>query len=276
MDSDCSGKKSESPFVILLGNHAVPEDWPVKGEASRTFREKLYNGFFATYMAGEVILDVGYRGYDDDPVSIFPHAIGVDLDFPGYDGVALPFPDESVDTVYSSHTLEHIADYRTAIRDWHRVVKPGGFVVCIVPHQFLYEKKYALPSLWNADHKRFYTPASLLREFEESLAPNTYRVRHLRDCDEGYTYDLGPERHAGGGYEIELVIEKIKRPAWSLAGSSRETTTCSAASSPATRWFEATIGTAIKRIFGGRPIAWWQYLYTSTLRCRYRRSHRIR
>lgn len=208
--------------TVVLGRYDVPEDWPVKGEAGRTFKEKLRNGFFAAYMAGEVTIDVGYRGGYDDAVPIFPHAIGVDVDFPGYDGATLPFPGDSVDTVYSSHMLEHVADYRATIRDWHRVLRFGGFIVCIVPHQFLYEKKSTLPSLWNPDHKRFYTPASLLREFEESLEPNTYRVRHLCDNDGGYTYDIGPEAHGGGGYEIELVVQKIKGPEWQLAGIAAE------------------------------------------------------
>jgi hypothetical protein len=48
--------------------------------------EKLRNGFFSAYMAGEVIIDVGFRGGRDDAVPILPHAIGVDLDFPEYDG----------------------------------------------------------------------------------------------------------------------------------------------------------------------------------------------
>jgi SAM-dependent methyltransferase len=204
--------------MVKVGRYEVPENWPVKGEASRTFHEKLQNGFFAAYMAGEVTLDVGYRGASDDAIPIFPHAIGVDVDYPGYDGKVLPFPDGSVDTVYSSHMLEHVADFRTTIADWHRVVRSGGFIVCVVPHQFLYEKRRVMPSSWNADHKRFYTPASLLNEFERSLRPNTYRVRHLRDNDDGYTYELGPEVHAGGGYEIELVIQKIAPPAWDLAG----------------------------------------------------------
>jgi hypothetical protein len=56
----------------------------------------------------------------------WPHAIGVDLDFPGYDGTTLPFADESVDTVYSSHMLEHVPDYRATIRDWHRVLEFRG------------------------------------------------------------------------------------------------------------------------------------------------------
>jgi SAM-dependent methyltransferase len=180
----------------------------------------------------------------------------VDLDYPAYDGKKLPFPDESVDTLYSSHMLEHVADFRATIRDWHRVVRSGGFIVCVVPHQFLYEKRRSLPSLWNADHKRFYTPASLLREFETSLRPNTYRVRHLRDNDEGYTYGIGPEAHSGGGYEIELVVQKIAPPGWELAGPSdpfqddlerardevsRLTGERDAFSRESARWFDAAI-----------------------------------
>jgi len=203
-------------IVHRIGRHEVSEDWPVPGETGGSFTTRLRDGFFATYMAGDLILDIGYRGQFADAVPIFPHAIGVDLDYPGYDGTTLPFADDSVDAVYSSHVLEHVRDYVATIRDWHRVLRPGGFIVCVVPHQFLYEKRWALPSRWNADHKRFYTPASLLREFEEALEPNTYRVRHLRDNDDGYTYHVGPDQHGGGRYEIELVIEKRDPPGWSF------------------------------------------------------------
>lgn len=242
--------------TVRVGRYEVSEDWPVKGEAGRTFKEKLSNGFFSTYMAGEVTIDVGYRGAFTDAVPILPHAIGVDLDYPAYDGKTLPFADESVDTVYSSHMLEHVAEFRATIRDWYRVVRPGGFIVCVVPHQFLYEKRRSLPSSWNDDHKRFYTPASLLWEFETSLRPNTYRVRHLRDNDEGYTYSLGPEAHSGGGYEIELVVQKITPPEWDLAGPpgpfqdhleqrpdeiSYLRAECEALSRECARWFDAAI-----------------------------------
>jgi SAM-dependent methyltransferase len=187
-----------SPSVtIKLGRYEVPKDWPVKGEAGRTFRKKLKTGFFSTYMAGEVIIDVGYRGGHDDAVPILPYAIGVDLDFLGYDGTKLPFAETSVDTVYSSHMLEHFPDCGATIRDWHHFVKIGGFIIFVVLHQFLYEKNRGLPSRWNADHKRFYTPATLVMGIEASLEPNTYRIRHLRDNDENDTYDIGPEAHAG-------------------------------------------------------------------------------
>jgi hypothetical protein len=57
----------------------------------------------------------------------------------------------------------------------------------------------------------------LLREFEASLPPNGYRVRHLADNDLGYLYQIGTEQHAAGCYEIELVVEKITAPGWDLA-----------------------------------------------------------
>jgi hypothetical protein len=41
-------------------------------------------------------------------------------------------------------------------------------------------------------------------------------VRHLADNDRGYTYDIGADRHSGGGYEIELVVEKIWKPGWQI------------------------------------------------------------
>lgn len=202
--------------VHRIGNHDVPEDWPVTGETSASFVAKLRGGFYAKYMAGDVILDVGYHGGFDNATPVFPHAIGVDTDYPGYDGSRLPFEDGSVDAVHSSHMLEHVVDYVATIRDWYRVLRVGGFIVCAVPHQFLYEKRRNLPSRWNPDHKRFYTPARLLSEFEEALEPNSYRVRHLADGDDNYSYGVGPEQHGGGRYEIELVIEKLDKPSWTL------------------------------------------------------------
>jgi ADP-heptose:LPS heptosyltransferase len=210
------GKVPAMDHVVTLGRREVSTGWPVKGEPQKTFRDKLESGFFMMYMSGQVVIDVGYWGNHPDAVPILPYAIGVDHGYPGYDGLTLPFPDETVDSVYSSHTLEHISDYIHVIRDWYRVTKIGGFIVTVVPHQFLYEKRQALPSRWNPDHQRFYTPASLLREFEEALVPNSYRVRHLRDNDKDYLYQLGPDHHGHGGYEIELVIEKIARPNWDL------------------------------------------------------------
>jgi SAM-dependent methyltransferase len=192
-------------------------DWPVRGETQKTFRQRLVGGFFQKYMLGSVILDIGYKGGNNEAVPVLPHAIGVDIDYPGYDGVTLPFPDESVDCLFSSHVLEHVNDSLKTVRDWFRVIKIGGYIVCIVPHQYLYERKTSMPSRWSSEHLRFYTPSSLLQDFESALEPNSYRVRHLADNDHAYRYDLGLEHHPSGSYEIELVVEKISPPEWRIA-----------------------------------------------------------
>jgi ADP-heptose:LPS heptosyltransferase/SAM-dependent methyltransferase len=186
-------------------------------EARKSHAARISSGFIDRYLSGSAILDIGYRGYLADVVPIVPNAVGVELDYPGYDGTTLPFQEETQDAVFASHCLEHIEDFQNAIRDWFRVLRIGGFLIVMVPHKFLYEKQTGLPSRYNADHKRFYTPASLMAEIEMSLRPNTYRLRHLVDNDRHYDYMIPPERHSGGCYEIELVIEKIRPPSWVLA-----------------------------------------------------------
>src|SRR6266496_52261 len=187
-------------------------------EARKTYAAKLRDGFIEKYLSGAAILDIGYKGYETDVVPIVPQAIGIDLGYPGYDGVTLPIADNSQDAVFSSHCLEHVVDPRPVLREWLRVLNPGGFLVIIVPHQYLYERRISLPSMWNPDHRRFYTTATLLIEIQDALEPNTYRIRHLADNDLDYDYSIPPENHPSGCYEIELVIEKIQRPAWRIDG----------------------------------------------------------
>lgn len=184
-------------------------------ETEKSHDRRLRTSFFETYMRGNG-LDIGFIGGVEDPEPVLPTAIGIDFDYPGYDGRHLPFADGSQDYVYSSHCLEHIWNPGGAIREWFRVLKAGGFLILVVPHQYLYEKRKRLPSRWNRNHKRFYTPSRLLAETEHALEPNSYRVRMLRDSDFGFDYALGPGAHSTGEYQIELVIEKTLRPAWSL------------------------------------------------------------
>lgn len=178
----------------------------MSAEWEKTFSDKLLNGFFKRYMSG-FGLDIGYAGYTENK-PILETATGIDKNYPGYNGVILPFPDNSQDYVFSSHTLEHMEDPFRVIREWRRVVKPQGHIITIVPHRDLYEKRFNPPSIFNPDHKRFYTPAGLLREFEQALPPNSFRVRHLQDNDKGHDYSQLADEHSKGCYEIELVIQK--------------------------------------------------------------------
>lgn len=47
----------------------------------------------------------------------------------------LPFKDNTCDFVLASHVLEHCHDLISTIKEWLRVVKPGGMVFIIFPHK---------------------------------------------------------------------------------------------------------------------------------------------
>jgi SAM-dependent methyltransferase len=81
-----------------------------------------------------------------DSVTVIDTALGTD----GRD-LSL-YPDNSIDLTYSSHTLEHIPEYEWALREWWRVVKPGGYMLVVVPDEQYYEQ-CLWPSRFNADHK---------------------------------------------------------------------------------------------------------------------------
>jgi len=200
-------------------DRAIPDE-PLRAsrkvgfESRKSYADKIESGFFARYMSGANVMEVGYRGYEEGNLPIVPQAIGVDVGYPGYEGATFPFADASFDAIYSSHCFEHIPDWLGVLRDWYRLLKVGGYLVIVVPHQLLFERKRSLPSPINPDHKRFYTAKSLLGEIEAALPENGYRIRHLVENDKGFDYGVMPYQGTDGCYEIELVVEKIARPFW--------------------------------------------------------------
>jgi SAM-dependent methyltransferase len=50
-------------------------------------------------------------------------------------GDELPVADASQDFVVSSHVIEHFFDPIKAVKEWLRVVRPGGYVYVIAPHK---------------------------------------------------------------------------------------------------------------------------------------------
>jgi len=81
--------------------------------------------------------------------------------------------DNAYDFLNSSHCLEHLHDPYTGLRNWIRVVKPGGFVVVTVPDAALYES-WVWPSRWNRDHKWLFSMSR-----PRSADPPTFNVLEL-------------------------------------------------------------------------------------------------
>jgi SAM-dependent methyltransferase len=78
--------------------------------------------------------------YTDDYTTVFKKqeielvgkCMKVDIVASGDD---LPFKDNMVDFVISSHVIEHFYDPVKTIEEWLRIVKPGGYVFIIAPHR---------------------------------------------------------------------------------------------------------------------------------------------
>jgi len=106
-------------------------------------------------------------------------------------------PDNSFDFVHSSHCLEHLRDPGEGLRNWLRVVRPGGYVVVLVPDEDLYEQGL-FPSTNNSDHKHTFTifkskswspkSISLLRLFSE-LGPEAM-VERVELLNSSFRYKL--------------------------------------------------------------------------------------
>jgi SAM-dependent methyltransferase len=57
------------------------------------------------------------------------------------DAQKLSFPDGRFDVITASDVLEHLADAPGAIREWRRLLKPGGVLIVFVPaFQFLWSE----------------------------------------------------------------------------------------------------------------------------------------
>ena len=135
------------------------------GETHKAKGRRAREGFFEKYCQGRG-LDIGYGG---DP--IMPEARGWDFEH-GDAQLLKGLDDASFDFVYSSHLLEHLPDCELALRNWWRVLKPGGYLLLYLPHRDLYEKKRELPSRFNDDHEHFFMP-------EADEAPDTIGIGPL-------------------------------------------------------------------------------------------------
>ncbi|HUW88533.1 MAG TPA: class I SAM-dependent methyltransferase [Candidatus Paceibacterota bacterium] len=120
----------------------------VVDEASKTL--SLYSTLLMPFLQGK-ILDIG-AGIDP----ITKDAVIFDKEQGDAQVLDQYFPSGSFDTVFSSHCLEHMVNPGDAIKSWFSLVKPGGFLITIVPDEDLYEQGH-FPSIFNSDHKATFT-----------------------------------------------------------------------------------------------------------------------
>jgi SAM-dependent methyltransferase len=128
-------------------------------ECSKSIMRRMHEPNFSNrYFVGQGI-DIGGG---PDPlgfyIELFPLMLGVKA-WDKEDGDAqslIDIEDAHYDFVHSSHCLEHLENPSLGIKNWFRVLKPGGHLIVTVPDEDMYEQGQ-FPSTWNGDHKFTFT-----------------------------------------------------------------------------------------------------------------------
>lgn len=79
--------------------------------------------------------------------------LNLKTDFPYDLRLGLPFPNESIDLVYSEHVLEHFSygDLISLLKDCYRVLKPNGVFSLVVPNARKYIEGYFHPEIMDVE-----------------------------------------------------------------------------------------------------------------------------
>jgi 2-polyprenyl-3-methyl-5-hydroxy-6-metoxy-1,4-benzoquinol methylase len=129
---------------------------PLFDEGRRLFHLARYD-FAASYIAGGKVADIACgTGYGSRALSEQGQAfyvIGVDVseeairyaqrrhspprvEFRAASGDDTGLQENDFDVVVSFETIEHVADERAFLREFKRLLKPGGLLICSVPNQW--------------------------------------------------------------------------------------------------------------------------------------------
>lgn len=146
------------------------------------------------YCRGERGLDVGCGQYKSHPLAIgLDHNPFLQPDLVA-DGANPPFPNGHFDFVTAIHNLEHHWNPRRVLRQWLRVLKPGGHLCLVVPDRH-YVENIGHPH-GDPTHRFDWTPD----EFHEVL-------RGAGDLAQLVQFDTLQDHHG-----IDAVLRRNERP----------------------------------------------------------------
>ncbi len=188
------------PRCLSLERHRLLWLWLEKETDLLNTQLKSPSAFRLLHIAPEVCLSKKFE-------KILPPGsyITADLESPlatiKMDVQAIPFADDTFEVVFCNHVLEHVADDRRAMRQMHRVMRPGGWGVMLSPVDETRADTFEDDSITDPDertrlfgqydHRRVYGRdyADRLREagfhvdevdYFATLSPDSQRLHALR------------------------------------------------------------------------------------------------
>lgn len=104
-----------------------------------------------------------------------------------FDVQEIPLPDNEFDVLLCNHLLEHVQSDKKALKEFYRILKPGGWGVLMCPVDLDYEKTYEDDSITDPDersrifgqydHRRIYG-----QDYPERLAEVGFQVADIDYC----------------------------------------------------------------------------------------------
>lgn len=110
----------------------------------------------------------GYRVTPIDKEPLYRPAQRVDIE------QGLPFADAQFDLLWCSEVIEHLHDVPAALREFRRVLKPGGRMVLTTPCSYFWLMRcasllgFSPAQLQNPDHKQFFSLADIRGLFPQA------------------------------------------------------------------------------------------------------------
>jgi SAM-dependent methyltransferase len=159
--------------------------------------------------------------FKQEEIKLCGEALPVDIVSPGDQ---LPLDDNSVDFVISSHVIEHFPEPIKALKEWYRVVKPGGYLYIIAPHKertFDKERNRSTLAELIERHATGKVPETLndhcsvwiTEDFVELVGWLGWNILHIQDTDD----------KVGNGFTIVVQVAKDNAPRLNVAASVAKT-----------------------------------------------------
>ncbi len=129
------------PALVCAVRRRSVREVELHGERYYAYKGELYPAYLHEGNAGSFIREKALAYCTGSGIDVganewpFPGAEAID-DSPEENALNLDrFAEASLDFVYSSHCLEHIAEWQSALNLWVSKIRPGGTLFLYLPHE---------------------------------------------------------------------------------------------------------------------------------------------